>query len=301
MATAGLLPWMLRLTWIAVAAVGCRVSSAISGRSDRSKRRHRRRHTSDGWPAWCDGDPRHGVVDRDPRDRPAAPVTRVALLVGGGDTAECVEFRRGALATLIAMSATRQLFVQASRTATKNATCCTTLGSPPPPCSCWSGPAWCCQARSCSHRERGSSARLVPRRDRCDRDVAPPLASAVARLARDVPIGLALPTRSWWRDVHAASSEIAGLRLAPVDTTPPPHRARGRACHRGRHDGRETASWRRLADSREVARSTSRRSSSAQASGRALRAAATAASPSADARVTWRRVATRHLAASPPP
>ena len=65
------LPWMLRVTWIAIAAVGWpAVTSAVSDRSDaRRGRRHGRRRRRVGGRGRRHGHPGDRVVDGDARDR----------------------------------------------------------------------------------------------------------------------------------------------------------------------------------------------------------------------------------------
>ena len=112
------LPWMLRVTWIATAAVGWpAVSSAVSDRSD-AVEAVAMVGGAVGWvagvgamaiPATLSLTATRLIV-------PLAPVAGLATLVGGSDTAHAVELMVvGTLATLVAMSGELgQLFVQAS-------------------------------------------------------------------------------------------------------------------------------------------------------------------------------------------
>ena len=112
------LPWMLRVTWIAVAAVGWpAVSSAVSGRSDAVATVA----TVGAVVVWVAGVgamaiPATVALTAVRVIVPLAPLAGVATLVGGGDTADGVEtVIVGTLAALVAMSGELgKLFVQAS-------------------------------------------------------------------------------------------------------------------------------------------------------------------------------------------
>ncbi len=112
------LPWMLRVTWIAIAAVGWpAVTSAVSERSDAVEAVA----TVGAIVVWVAGVvamaiPATASLTATRVIVPLAPVVGLATLVGGGDTADGVELVIvGALATLVAMSGEfGRLFVQAS-------------------------------------------------------------------------------------------------------------------------------------------------------------------------------------------
>ena len=112
------LPWMLRVTWIATAAVGWpAVTSAVSERSDAVETVA----TVGVIVAWVAGVvamaiPATASLTATRVIVPLAPVVGLTTLIGGGDTADGVELVIvGALATLVAMSGEfGWLFVQAS-------------------------------------------------------------------------------------------------------------------------------------------------------------------------------------------
>jgi hypothetical protein len=112
------LPWMLRVTWIAVAAVGWpAVSSAVSGRSEPVAIVANVGAVA----AWVAGVGAMAIPATIALTAvrvivPLAPLAGVATLVAGGDTADGIEtVIVGLLATLVAMSGELgKLFVQAS-------------------------------------------------------------------------------------------------------------------------------------------------------------------------------------------